>query len=236
MSSKVIYKKCSTCGEEYKYRVASGRIYNACEVCRAEPCEVCGGRKPKERVKFKTCSEECQKIKNRARWNLSYIRRFHRDPDINKKQYEKIKQSPEKLEKLREYDRKRSSLRQSDPKYLEKERIRQAKRWAEKKEDIRKQRAERLDSMTPAERLERENIDRLKRAEWWENNKERMYQLRSERELEKRSRMTDEELSYYLAQKREQGRIAAAKRRQQKRLRELMGGMDKLLKDVQNDN
>ena len=102
-----------SCGEEYKYKLSSGKIHDICEVCRADPCEICGGKKPKERVRFKTCSEACQ--------------------------------------------------------------------------------------------------------------------------MEKRRNMSEEQLAEYLKNRREQKRINTAKRRQQRRLREMMGDMNKVLEKAQND-
>jgi len=230
-----IFRPCPNCGEEYKYKLSSGKIYEICEVCRADPCEVCGEKKPKERVRFKTCSEACQTIKKRARWNIEYINRIQADPDLNKRQYEKTKKSEEKVQKRRVYDRARSLSRRTNTEYLTKERERQSKRYAEQKEDIRIQREERLNAMTPAEKLELENRDRTKRAEWWAKNKERMYELRKQKEQEKRHNMSEEQLAEYLKNRREQGRINAAKRRQQRRLREMMGDINKVLEKAQND-
>ena len=188
-----------SCGEEYKYKLSSGKIHDICEVCRADPCEICGGKKPKERVRFKTCSEACQ------------------------------------MEKRRAYDRARNVSRRTNADYLIKEREWQKKRYAKQKKDIRIQRRERLNAMTPAEKLELENRDRTKRAEWWAKNKERMYELRKQKEQEKRRNMSEEQLAEYLKNRREQRRINDAMRRQQRRLREMMGDMNKVLEKAQND-
>lgn len=151
------------CGREEAYfqrrLVESSRRdrVEACSVCRATPCVICGAPCEGNRT---TCSETCRRANLKAIYNASYHRRINdpeRGPVIRaqrmvRAQREKAEKS---AEERREIERRRAARRkvreEKDPTLRERRQRLHNARYAEHREAIQAARKAKLDAMAPQE-------------------------------------------------------------------------------------
>lgn len=140
-------------------------ILHACTECsNAIPCRQCGKIFRSHNGK-RYCSDECSLAARRVRDLDNYhATRKIRDPDINRRRYQKLKEKlaedPQAMEAYKQKEAARSKARQnrlnSDPELKKKVNQRARERYIAKAEEVqarrRQRQAERLAAMTPEER------------------------------------------------------------------------------------
>lgn len=148
-----------------------------CTVCFRGPCEICGSEILTDSF-IGVCSPQCQHERQKANDRNHYYRMVAKDPDFNKKVYEKKRRDPKTVERMRGYDRKRYNKRRSDPDYLKKEKSRLKKYYWENREEILEKRRGRWNNLTLIEQAQIRQRDRERHRAWYYENAEKIQEKR----------------------------------------------------------
>ena len=196
---------------QQKQLIGAVRSIRECYDCRRPRCEVCGIKIPEGYGSKTVCSDEHRTVRKREKDREQYYRRIEKDPDINRRQWqrkkEKAEEDPAYAARLREYEQ-RSLL-------MKREKRRADEAWAEKDREASRQRYEERRNQILERRKIRRQIDteyRTRRREQEQSYYWRHREKRLEARKEAWQSLPDEEKARRLEQHRRANRINKRRR------------------------